>query len=195
MNDNAITSFAETTFRQQHQRFGIKRSDRRYHMALIGRTGMGKSTLLENLMLSDARNGQGFALIDPHGDVAERVFHELPDNRRGDVVYFDPAVPEHRLGFNLLENHGSHPHLVVAGFISVLKKIWAPDFWGPRMEYILRNALFTLMSTEGTTLADVPRLLLDLTFRRQILEKVTDAHLKEFWGREFDRYQPLFRQE
>jgi len=164
-------------------------------MALIGRTGMGKSTLLENLMLADARNGEGFALIDPHGDVAERVFRELPEDRRSDVVYFDPSVPEHRLGFNLLENHSGHPHLVVAGFISVLKKIWAPDFWGPRMEYILRNALFTLMSTEGTTLADVPRLLLDLTFRRQILEKVTDAHLNEFWTREFDRYQPLFRQE
>src|SRR6266542_1721824 len=88
MNDNSITSFAETTFRQQHQRFGIKRSDRGYHMALIGRTGMGKSTLMENLMLSDARNGEGFALIDPHGDVAERVFHELPEDRRGDVVYF-----------------------------------------------------------------------------------------------------------
>jgi hypothetical protein len=192
---NATTLFAETTFRNQHQVFGIRRTDRRYHMVLVGKTGMGKSTLLETLMRSDAEQGEGFALIDPHGDLAERVRTLIPEHRQTDVVYFDPADEEHRLSFNLLENQSGHAHLAVAGLLTVFQKIWAPMFWGPRMEYIFRNALFSLMSTEGTTLADVPRILLDLSFRRKILANVTDVQLKEFWSREFERYKPDFRQE
>lgn len=195
MTNNLITFFAETTFRNQHQRFGIYRDDRRYHMALIGRTGMGKSTLMETLMLSDARQDEGFALIDPHGDLAEKLLKVLPKDRQADVVYFDPADDNHRLAFNLLENHSGHPHLTVAGLLSVFKKIWAPPFWGPRMEYILQNALFTLMSTEGTTLADVPRILLDVSFRRKILANVTDVQLTDFWSKEFERYRSDYRQE
>ena len=195
MSNDLITYFAETTFRNQHQRFGIHRFDRRYHMALIGKTGMGKSTLLETLMLSDMNQGEGFALIDPHGDLAEDLLRILPERRRQEVVYFCPADDQHRLAFNLLENHSGHPHLTVAGLLSVFKKIWQPPFWGPRMEYILQNSLFTLMSTDGTTLADVPKLLLDLSFRRTILANVKDAQLKEFWSREFERYKPEFRQE
>lgn len=156
---------------------------------------MGKSTLLETLMLSDMNQGEGFALIDPHGDLAEDLLRILPERRRQEVVYFCPADDQHRLAFNLLENHSGHPHLTVAGLLSVFKKIWQPPFWGPRMEYILQNSLFTLMSTDGTTLADVPKLLLDLSFRRTILANVKDAQLKEFWSREFERYKPEFRQE
>jgi len=195
MNENAITYFAETDFRANHRRFGIFRADRRYHMAIIGKTGMGKSTLMENLMASDAAHREGFGLIDPHGDLAERVVAEIPEERRPDVVYFHPGAAEHRLAFNVLENHGVEPHLVVSGVISVFKKIWAPDFWGPRMEYIFRNALWSLISTEGTTLADVPRVLLDRSFRREVMKTVPEGPVKDFWTREFERYPPQFREE
>src|SRR5206468_107112 len=128
MNDNnPVTFFAETTFRNRFQRFGIYRDDRRYHMAMIGKTGMGKSTLLDALMSSDTFGGEGFALIDPHGDLAERMFAFASDRRPNDVVYFSPADEAHRLALNVLEAHGADPHLVVSAVISVFKKIWAPD--------------------------------------------------------------------
>jgi len=195
MDENTVTYFAETDFRNQHKRFGIFRSDRRYHMALIGKTGMGKSTLMETLMMSDAEKGEGFALIDPHGDLAERMFSRIPESRRQDVVYFDPANEKHRLGLNILETKGVEPHLVVSGVISVFKKIWAPDFWGPRMEHIFRNALWSLVYTEGTTLADVPKILHDRVFRREILKNVPEGPIQDFWSKEFERYNPIFREE
>lgn len=195
MEDQRITYFAETDFRGQHKRFGIYRQDRRYHMAIIGKTGMGKSTLMANLMASDAKHGEGFALIDPHGDLAERVFQRIPENRQADVVYFDPADERYRLGLNILEHEGVEPHLVVSGVISVFKKIWAPNFWGPRMEHIFRNALWSLVHTEGTTLADVPRILLDRSYRRDILKNVPEGPVRDFWTKEFERYNPVFRDE
>jgi hypothetical protein len=164
-------------------------------MAVIGKTGMGKSTLLETLMLSDARLGEGFALLDPHGDLADRVWAQLPESRRQDVVYFNPSVPEGRLGLNIRENPGVDPTLVVEGVISVFKKIWAPDFWGPRMEHIFRNALWSLVHAPGATLADVRKILVDRTYRRSILQHVPDGAVQEFWSKEFERYPPQFREE
>jgi len=195
MKQNDATLFAETTFRNQHRRFGIYRQDRRYHMAIVGKTGMGKSTLMETLMMSDAMKGDGFGLIDPHGDLAERVFEQIPEEWRQGLVYFSPAVQERRLGFNMLDNPGVEPHLIVSGVISVFKKIWAPDFWGPRMEHIFRNALWVLISTEGTTLTDLPKVLLDRDYRRQLLKNVPDGPVKDFWLREFEKYPPMFREE
>src|SRR3989344_7812486 len=122
MKQNDVTIFAETTFRNEHKRFGIYRQDRRYHMAIVGKTGMGKSTLMETLMRSDTAQGEGFGLIDPHGDLAERVLKVAFEEHRQDLVYFSPAIPEHRLGFNMLDNPGVEPHLIASGVISVFKK-------------------------------------------------------------------------
>jgi hypothetical protein len=156
-------------------------------MALVGRTGMGKSTLMENLMLSDANAGDGFALLDPHGDLAENVVSAISKTRSEDLIFFNPSEPSGRLGLNVLENAGNKQHLIVSGVISVFKKIW-DQYWGPRMEHIFRHTLWALVQSEGTTLADVPRILLDKNFRAQIVRHITDPILREFWTHEFGRY-------
>lgn len=191
---NSITILGETDFRGNHKPFGIKRDDRRYHLALVGKTGMGKSTLMLNMMVSDSRAGEGFALVDPHGDLAEQAVGSIAENRSTDVTYFNPGEQSGRLGLNILEEAGIESHLVVSGAIGVFKKIWTA-YWGPRMEHIFRHTLWALVEAKGTTLADVPRLLLDREFRKQILELVSDQTLRDFWTKEFDRYSPYFRSE
>ncbi len=145
MDENRITVFAETNFRNQRKRFGIRKKDRRYHMYIVGKTGVGKSTLLLNMIRQDIENGEGAALLDPHGDLAEKILKFIPEYRLKDLIYFNPQHKEQTLYFNPLEvfNH-SERHLVVSSLVSVFKKIWA-DFFGPRMEYILRNSLSTLV--------------------------------------------------
>src|SRR5262249_14753702 len=141
--DNPITYFAETDFRGKHLRFGIRRADRQYHTAIVGRTGMGKSTLLETTMLADMQAGNGFALLDPHGDLAESIVKLIPPDRAKDLVYFNPSETSGVLGLNILESEGEKNHLVVSGVISVFKRIWS-DSWGPRLEHTFRYALTTL---------------------------------------------------
>ena len=161
--DHRITLLAETNFRNQHRRFGIKRADRRAHLYTIGKTGTGKSTLIANLARQDALHGEGFALLDPHGDLVEQVIRLIPAERQRDLIYFNVPDTAHLLAFNPLEalQAGFRP-LVASGLISVFKKIWA-EFWGPRMEYVLRNVLLALLESPGSTLLDVPRMLDDPT--------------------------------
>jgi hypothetical protein len=148
---------------------------------------MGKSTLMESMMFSDAKAGEGFALLDPHGDLAEAVARQISMTRPHDFIYFNPSEPTGRLGLNILENAGNKQHLIVSGVISVFKKIWE-QYWGPRMEHIFRHTLWALVQAEGSTLADVPRLLLDKNFRAGIVRNISDPILREFWTHEFGRY-------
>jgi DNA helicase HerA-like ATPase len=136
-NATGITYFAETTFRNQRRKFGIKTDDRRRHMYIVGKTGMGKTVLLENMMIQDIRNGYGVGFVDPHGEAAERLLDFVPSHRINDVVYFNPADVDYPFGFNVLEKVDiKYRHLVASGLMSVFKKIW-PDAWSARMEYIL----------------------------------------------------------
>lgn len=185
--EDPLTFLGETDWRNQHRPFGIRRSDRRYHMAVIGRTGMGKSTLMKTMAFSDIAKGEGLALLDPHGDLAEEVVQVARQNRPQDTVYFNPAEPDGTLGFNILEAAGVKPHLVASGVISVMKKFWE-DFWGPKMEHILRHALLSLVGIPNATLADVSRILLDKDFRRWVIGRITDAKIREFWLQEYERY-------
>ena len=187
MTSDPLTFLGEIDWRGDHRRFGIRRSDRRYHMAIIGRTGMGKSTLMKAMMSSDIARDEGFALIDPHGDLAEEIVRMAREKRPKDTVYFNPAEPEGVLGFNILEVLGTKPHLVASAVISVFKKLWE-DFWGPRMEHILRHALLSLVGIPDATLADVSRILLDKDFRRWVIEQITDPKIREFWLQEYGRY-------
>ena len=169
---NAITPFAVTNYRDIRRIFGIKQKNRRGHMYVIGKTGTGKSTLLLNMIVSDIREGRGVALIDPHGDLAERALDFVPKNRIEDVIYFNPADLEYPIAFNPLEKCSPYSqHLVTSGLISVFKKIW-PDFWGPRLEHILRHSIFTLLEYPGATLLDLPRLLTNKDFRFMVLKLV-----------------------
>src|SRR2546430_2731673 len=194
-SDNRITALAVTNFRNEHRRFGIKCADRRAHMYIVGKTGTGKSTSIANLARQDLLHGEGFALLDPHGDLAEHVLRLVPEERRADLIYFNVPDTAHPLAFNPLES--SQPALkplVASGLISVFKKIWA-ESWGPRMEYILRNALLALLELPASTLLDIPKLLDDSAFRRHVLVYVRNDQVRRFWLREYENYPARFRAE
>jgi hypothetical protein len=193
--DNRITILAETNFRNDRRPFGIRCADRRAHLYIIGKTGTGKSTLISNLARQDAVHGEGFALLDPHGDLVEQVLRAMPEERRTDLIYFNVPDTANLPAFNPLEapQAGFRP-LVASGLISVFKKIWA-EFWGPRMEYVLRNTLLALLELPGSTLLDVPRMLDDATFRAHVLAVVQNAQVRRFWLREYQSYPARFRAE
>jgi CxxC-x17-CxxC domain-containing protein len=190
-----ITVFAETTFRNQNKVFGIKTDDRRRHMYLIGKTGMGKSTILENMIIEDIRAGRGVAVVDPHGDLAEKIIEFIPSNRVNDVIYFNPADMEYPIAFNVVEQVEPHlRHLVASGLLGVFQKLWA-DSWGPRLEYILRNSILAILDYPGSTLLAVTRMFSDKNFRRKVIDKIQDPVVKSFWVNEFAGYADKFASE
>lgn len=194
-HEKDVIYFGKTNFRNQLRKFGIKTDDRRRHMYVIGKTGMGKTTLLENLILSDIYAGHGCCYIDPHGDTAESLLDFIPSWRINDVVYFNPSDLEHPVGFNILENvNPEMKHLVAAGMMSVFKKIWE-NVWSARMEYILNNTILALLDTPGTTLLGINRMLSDAEFRKEIVANVKDPIVKQFWVKEFASYESKFASE
>lgn len=192
---NKVTYFAETNSRGKALAFGIKRKDRARHMYVIGKTGMGKSTLLENMAIQDIRNGEGMAFIDPHGSTAERILEYVPPHRIKDVVYFAPFDMEYPVAFNVMEDVGyDKRHLVVSGLLSAFRKIWV-DAWSARMEYILSNTLLALLEYDGATLLDVNRMLINKAFRKKVVENVKDPIVKSFWVDEFATYTDRYTQD
>ena len=190
-----ITLFGITTFRNKNRVFGIKADDRRRHMYIIGKTGMGKSTLLENMIIGDIHAGRGVAVVDPHGDLAEKVIDFVPNDRINDVIYFNPADMEYPIAFNILEKVEPHlRHLVASGLIGVFQKLWA-DSWGPRLEYILRNTILAVLDYPGATLLAVTRMLSDKDFRKKVIDKIQDPVVKSFWVKEFAGYADKFASE
>ncbi len=190
-----ITFFATTNTRGRSIPFGIKAKDRQRHMYVIGKTGMGKSTLLENMAAQDIRNGEGMAFIDPHGSAAETLLEYIPENRIKDTVYFAPFDLENPLAFNVMEDVGADKrHLVVSGLMSTFKKIWV-DAWSARMEYILSNALLALIEYPETTLLSVNRLFVDKNFRTKVVDYIKDPAVKSFWVDEFAKYTDRFTAE
>lgn len=195
MPTDDVIYFGLTNFRNQQRRFGIKLDDRRRHMYLIGKTGMGKTTVLENMMIQDVRLGNGLAVVDPHGDFVEKILRFIPANRINDVLYINPADADYPVAFNVLESvNPAHRHLVASGLLSVFKKMWV-DSWGPRLEYILRNCILSLLEYEGSTLLGIPRVLVDKEYRKKVIEKLTDPIVKGFWLTEFEQYAQQFRTE
>jgi CxxC-x17-CxxC domain-containing protein len=195
MTEDEITIFGETTFRNRFRRFGIKMDDRRRHMYFIGKTGMGKSTILENMIVEDIRAGKGVAVVDPHGDLAEKIIDYIPSGRVNDMIYFNPADIDYPIAFNVVEHVEPHlRHLVASGLIGVFQKLWA-DSWGPRLEYILRNAILAVLDYPGSTLLAVTRMLSDKAFRKKVVEKIQDPVVKSFWVNEFAGYANNFASE
>jgi len=190
-----ITLFAQTDFRGQAKTFGIKKADRRRHMYILGKTGTGKSTLLKNLIIQDIRDGRGVAVIDPHGDLAEDLLNYIPSQRTNEVVYFNLADHGQPIGFNILEALDPHlKPLVASNIISIFKNIW-PDFWGPRLEYILYHSVASLLDFQPSTLLGIPRLLEDSKYRSQVVKKIQDPFVKNFWLNEYEQYAANFRKE
>ena len=183
-----ITFFAKTDARGANVPFGIKAKDRQRHMYVIGKTGMGKSTLLENMAAQDIMNGEGMAFIDPHGSAAETLLEYVPEHRVKDVVYFAPFDLDHPIAFNVMEDVGEDKrHLVVSGLMSTFKKIWV-DAWSARMEYILTNALLALIEYPDTTLLSVNRMFADKAYREMVVDYIKDPAVKSFWKDEFASY-------
>ncbi len=187
-NDQRITYFGQTDARNKKVNFGIKAEDRTRHVYVIGKTGMGKSTLLENMAVQDIKNGEGLAFIDPHGKSADLLLEYIPPERMKDVVYFAPFDTEYPISFNVLEQvDPDRRHLVVSGLMSTFKKIWQ-DAWSARMEYILTNTLLALLEYPGATLLGVNRMLSEKDFRKDVISHVTDISVKNFWTQEFANY-------
>jgi CxxC-x17-CxxC domain-containing protein len=190
-----INFFAKTNYRNQERVFGIKEDDRRRHMYMIGKTGMGKSNLLENMAIQDIRNGKGVCIVDPHGEFAEKMLRAIPASRINDVVYFNPCDVEFPVAFNILEAvDEDKKNLVASGMMGVFKKIW-PDVWSSRMEYILNNAILALLDYPGSTLLGVNRMMSDKDYRKRVYTKIKDPVVKAFWINEFDKWEDKFRKE
>lgn len=190
MNDDPekVTYFGITDARNKRVPFGIKAKDRTRHLYAIGKTGMGKSNLLEVLAIQDIKNGNGVCFIDPHGKTADLLMEHIPKERINDVLYFAPFDTDYPISFNVLEDVGfDKRHLVVAGLMSSFKKIWQ-DAWSARMEYILTNTLLALLEYPNATLLLVNKMLSDKDFRKKVVENVSDVSVKSFWVDEFAKY-------
>lgn len=192
-----ITFFAKTEFRNKDSIFGIKEGeDRRRHTYIIGKSGTGKTTLIANMAIDDIRKGRGVAVIDPHGDLCNTILDYVPSNRINDVCYFNPADPEYVYPLNVLEaKNDSQKELIASGVLSIFKKLYGAVSWGPRLEHILRNAVLTLVNSPGSDLTHIVEILTNKNFRSQVVSKLTNQTLKNFWANEFDRMDQKFQNE
>jgi type IV secretory pathway TraG/TraD family ATPase VirD4 len=186
--DNEITYFAKTDFRNEQKAFGIKQADRLMHTYIIGKTGTGKSTLLRTMILQDITAGRGVCLVDPHGDLVQSVRNAVPYTRTEDVLYLDVTDPKLTIKYNPFKRVSIEKRsLVASGIMDVFKKLWA-DAWGVKLEHILRYAILTLLDQPQATIADIPKLLLDRSFRNAALPAITNENVKAFWVKEFNGY-------
>jgi type IV secretory pathway TraG/TraD family ATPase VirD4 len=193
MSENNITHFARVDFRRDHRVFGIKDEDRFSHVYIIGKTGTGKSTLLERMALQDLERGKGFALIDPHGDLVERIASRIPQSRQSDVIYLNASDPSQPYGYNPLRHvHEDYIALAASGLMEVFKKMW-PDAWGVRMEHILRNVLMALLEQPKATMQDVLRVLSDRQYRKEITQSLRNKTVRTFLEKEFERFSFGYR--
>lgn len=193
--DEEITTLGKCNFRNQEVEFGIKTDDRRRHIYIIGKTGVGKTTLLENMIIDDIGTGRGVAFVDPHGDSAEKLLHLIPEERIDDTIYFNPADIEYPIAFNPLERVAEENyHLVASGIMAVFEKMW-PDVWSARMQYILSNTLLALLEFPNATLLGIMRMLADKKYRKEVVENLRDPVVKSFWVNEFGQYTDRFATE
>ena len=190
-----IVPFAETNFRNKRTRFGIKLDDRRRHMYVVGKTGMGKTTLIQNMVIDDIRSGHGLAVIDPHGEFAENLLDFVPEERIQDIIYFNPADLDFPIAFNVIENVApEYRHLITDGLVAIFQKLWA-ESWGPRLEYVLRNTILALLEVPDSTLLGIMRMLVDKAYRRWVIAQLKDPVVRAFWVEEFSKYPDRFATE
>ncbi len=195
MPPSDISFFARTNARSSSQPFGLRQPDRLLHVYVIGKTGTGKSTLLETLARSDILAGRGCAVLDPHGDLVDRLMNAVPAGQRERIVFFDVTDLKEPYGYNPLRRvRPDKIPLAASGLMEALKKLWS-EAWGVRMEHILRNALYTLLEYEGARLPDILRLISDASFRAMVVKSITNEQVKRFWLTEFPHYNPRYRQE
>ncbi|KKP65306.1 MAG: hypothetical protein UR63_C0058G0003 [Candidatus Roizmanbacteria bacterium GW2011_GWC2_35_12] len=190
-----INFFAKTEFKNKETIFGIKTEDRRKHVYIIGKTGVGKSTLIANMAIDDIRKDRGVGIIDPHGDLSETILDYIPKRRMNDVVYLEPFDTERPFSLNVLEiKNKQQKDLVASGIVSIFYKLYK-DSWGPRLEYILRNVILTLLESPGATLVDILGLLSNADYRKKVVRELTDPVLKDFWEKEYAKMPDRLKAE
>lgn len=195
MNDQPCIIIGEREGWGNPQRFGISAADERHHLYIIGKTGSGKTTLLRNLIIQHIALGHGVGVIDPHGDLAEELLHHIPPKRADHLVYFNPGDLEFPIGLNVLANVAPDDrHLVASGIVSAFKGIWR-ESWGPRLEYILYNAVSALLDCRNATLLGVNRMLIDPKFRAKVIRQIKDPFIRAFWAEEYEGYDERFKRE
>ena len=188
------TLLGETVYRGERKKVYLPDEDRRRHLYVIGQTGTGKSTLLVNAILSDVMRGKGVAVIDPHGDLVEHVAGFIPEERRRDVIFFDPGALDRPLGMNMLEYRKEHPEektFIVNEMMSIFNKLYdLKTTGGPMFEQYMRNALLLLMESaaeeggEPATLMEVPRVFSDAEYRKRLLARIKNPTVIDFWEKE-----------
>ncbi len=185
-----VVILGETDFREDRRRFGMYAEDRTRHLWAIGKSGTGKSTLLANMIRQDLANGEGLAVIDPHGDLIDEVLPFVPSHRTNDVLLFDPSDREWPVAFNVFRSGKSlheDPALLASQLTTTFKKFWS-DSWGPRLEYVLRNAVLLAAESPRATLLHMYRLLTDEPLRASAVERARDPFVRRFWEKEFPSY-------
>ena len=194
--DNPVTYFAETDSRNKRVKFGIKAEDRLRHIYSIGKTGMGKSTFLENMAIQDIQNGNGMAFLDPHGKTADLLLEYIPEHRIKDVIYFAPFDTDHPISFNVMEDVGPMKrHLVLSGLMSAFEKVFGEESFSDRMQYILQNTILALLEYPGATMLGINKMLAEKNYRNKVIEKITDPSVKTYWTKEFAGYTDRFAAE
>lgn len=194
-NLQAEVYLGRSAHHQREVRFGLRALDRLSHVYLIGRTGVGKSTLLESLARQDLATGRGFALIDPHGDLVERVWAAASHTDRERIIYLDAPDPAQPFGYNPLRRvRDDKIPLAVSGLLETFRKLW-PDAWGMRMEHVLRSSLFALLEQDGSTLPDLLQLYADKDYRKAVVRLVRNPVVRAFWEQEFENYPARLQAE
>lgn len=190
-----LTILGEANFHGRRTKFGVRLDDRRRHVYVIGKTGMGKSTILENMVYSDIMAGKGVGVIDPHGDLIEAILRFTPKERSNDVILFEPSDKDYPISFNMLEApNPDQRSLVASGLMSVFTKLW-PDAFSGRMEHILRNTLLALLENQGSSMLGILRMFGDDAYRAKMVSNLTDPVVKSFWEVEYAGWSDKYRTE
>ncbi len=193
--DQGVSAFGITNYHNNFVPFGIKREDRRRHLYVVGKSGSGKSKLLELLIWNDLNTGKGVAVLDPHGDLVDAVLRYVPAHRAKDVVIFDPADTEFPIAFNPLEQvEDAYKMQLTIGFLDIFKKLFG-DNWTYRLEHVLRYTTLALLDSPNTTVLSILKMLTDKNYRQRIVSRIKDNVVKSFWVSEFAAWSEKFDAE
>jgi hypothetical protein len=187
-----VSAFGVTNYHNNFIPFGIRRSDRRRHLYTVGKSGSGKSKMLELLINDDIQTGQGFAVLDPHGDLIDAVLRYIPEHRIKDVVILDPADIDFPIAFNPLEGVDEEFKMqVTIGFLQIFKKLFGSN-WSDRLEHVLRYTTLALLDSPNTTVLSILKMLTDKNYRQKIVARIQDSVVKNFWVSEFAAWSEKF---